>query len=280
MRFPGLPAMVAVVAALHGEVVVAATQPTILLVVPEKVMGVLGTAGFEQPRQVEAVFARELLERGFAVVDLEAVERVTGLAKARQLLEGDELTAREVAVAHQAEYLLVGTASSRPAAAKLFGSEMRSVQGTVSVRLIRSGDGRLLGSASAMAARPHIDEVQGGMLALAAAAEQALTQLEEVVERVRSESFAGPAELRMQVKGLFSFRHLDYLMRHFGREVPGVVDVRLVSFHEGLGELALTTRITAETLAQDVAVTDFGGFRLRVTHVAPGRLELEVMETP
>jgi hypothetical protein len=254
-----------------------APGPTVLLLVTEKVVGVLGTAGYEQPGHVEALLAAALVERGFAVVDLDALDRAGGRAKARQLLEGDEIAAREIALQRQAAYLLVGTATSKPAGNKLFGSELQSLQGSVTVRLIRSHDGRALHAASAQAAQAHLDEVQGGLLALSKATATVLEQLGPVLDELLRETAAGPREVALQVKGLVSFRHLDYLIGYFERQIDGVEGARLLGFHGGVAQLELSTRSGSEEIARAAGNARFTGFRLRVTHVEPGRIELEAV---
>jgi hypothetical protein len=255
----------------------APARPTILLLVTERVLGVFGTTGYEQPRHVEALLARALVERGFAVVDLDAAQRASSRAKTRQLLEGDELAAREVALQQEALYLLVGSATSKPAGGKLFGSELQSLQGSVTLRLIRSGDGSVVGTASGQAAQAHLDEVQGGLLALSKATEAVLAQLAPAFAALVREAAAGPGEVTLQVKGLVSFQHLDHLMGSFARDLPGIEGARLLGFHGGVAEVALTTRTDAASAARSLGNARFTGFRLRVTHVEAARIELEVV---
>lgn len=256
---------------------VALAEPTVLVVVDEKVMGVFDTLGFEQPRHVEALLAEDLAQRGLSVLDLDAVERATSRAKARQLLEGDEIAAREVALQQEAQYLLMGSATSKPAGTRMFGTNMQSLQANVTLRLIRNDDGQVLGTASTRASAAHMDEVQGGILALTEAAEKALEQLGPSLEEALRQEAIGPGELSVQVENLVSFRHLDFLMGYFLHDVPGVNDARLRDFHGGVAEIALATTVGAERIARTVASARFKGFRLRVTHVTTSRVEMEAV---
>lgn len=255
----------------------AATRPTVLVIVTEKVMGVFDTTGFEEPRHVESILARELDRRGLAVLDLDTVQRSMSRLRARQLLEGDEVTAREVALQEEAEFLVMGTATSKPAGTRLFGTNMQSLQASVSLRVIRNGDGRVLGGVTAQASKAHLDEVQGGILALTAATEKALAELEPVLDRLTASPTAGSGTVSLLVEGLVSFRHLDYLMGYFQQDLPGVDDARLRGFHGGQAEIDLSARADTETIARAAANTRFTGFRLRVTHVTPSRIELEAI---
>ena len=255
----------------------AATGPRVLLVVTEKVMGVFDTTGFEEPRHVEAILAEALAARGLAPLDLDAVERSLGRARARQLLEGDEIVAREVALQQQADYLLTGTAISKPAGTRLFGTNMQSLQGTVSLRLIRNDDGRVLAAGSGQAAQAHLDEVQGGILALTEAANRAMKALEPVLESLVGTAPQSASDLDLQIEGLASFRHLDYLMGWILDDLPGVTDARLRGFHGGVADIDLFATTDSEAIARAAGNARFNGFRLRITHVTPSRIEMEAI---
>lgn len=251
-------------------------RPTVLVVVTEKVMGVFDTTGFEQTGHVDALLAAALDRRGLAALDLDTVQRKISSAKARQLLAGDELTAREVALQEEAEYLVVGTATSKPAGPRLFGTNMQSLQANVTLRLIRSDDGRILGAASARGSQAHLDEVQGGLLALGKATESAVGQLSDLLEGL-ARSGAVQDGLTLQVKGLVSFRHLDFLMAFFQNDLSGVDDARLRDFQGETAQIGLGGPAGAESVARGAAGAEFTGFRLRVTRVTPSRIEMEVV---
>lgn len=254
----------------------ARARPTIMVVVSEKVMGIFDTTGFEEPGHVESILAADLTDRGFAVVDLDAVQRRNSRAKARQLLEGDEISAREIALQEESEYLLIGTATSKPAGRRLFGTNMQSLQANVTVRLIRGDDGRVLGGATGQGAEAHIDEMQGGMLALTEATEKALESLQAAFADALRPDMAD-SELTVQVKGLVSYRHLDYLMGFFLEDLGGVEDARLRNFHGGVAEIGLATSADAETVARNAGNARFTGFRLRVTQVSRNRIEMDAV---
>lgn len=276
-RFAGTILAFATLASSLPAAAEVAVRPTVLVVITEKVMGVFDTTGFEEPGHVETVLAAALHERGFAVLDLDAVQRKNSRAKARQLLEGDEIAAREVALVEEAEYLLVGTATSKPAGSRLFGTNMQSLQANVSVRLIRGDDGRVLGAATGHAAQAHIDEVQGGMLALTQATEKVLEGLGAALDRVVRPELAGAGELTVQIKNLVSFRHLDFLMGYFLDDLRGVDDARLRSFHGGVAEIGLSTTKDSETIARGASGAPFTGFRLKITQVTANRIEMEAV---
>ena len=251
-------------------------RPTVLVVVTEKVMGVFDTTGFEQPGHVQALLATARDQHGLAVLDLDTVQRKISGAKARQLLEGDEITAREVALQEEAEYLLIGSATSKPAGTRLFGTNLQSLQANVTLRLLRGDDGRVMGAASAQGSQAHLDEIAGGMLALTEATESVLEALSPVLQGLARPG-AAPESLTVQVKGLVSFRHLDFLMAFFQNDLVGVDDARLRDFQGGIAQIGLATAAGAESIARGAVEARFTGFRLRVTRVTPSRIEMEAV---
>jgi len=245
-------------------------------VVAEKVMGVFDTTGFEEPGVVEGVLAKELEQRGLRVLDLEESERSATRAKVRQLLQGDELAAREVALLREADFLLTGSATSKPAGPRLLGTNMQSIQASVAVRLIRA-DGEVVASATGRAAEVHIDEIQGGFLALSKATEKVVEELDPALRRVALPSRREGTNLTLQVKGLVSYRHLDYLLGYLQDELAGSIAAQLRGYHGGVAEVGLVVQGDANGVARAVGNARFTGFRLEVTHVTPTLLEMEVV---
>ncbi len=274
-RWVGVLALLAT-AAPAGAQAVSAREPTVLVVVEEKVMGVFDTTGFEEPGHVEGLLDQELLRRGFVVLDLAEAERRVGRARARQLLEGDEVAAREVALQAEADFILSGTATAKPAGTPLFGTNMKSLQANVVLRLIRS-DGRVIGAGNGQAAQAHLDEVQGGLLALTKATEQAVAALASSFDQASQADQRAGAPLTVQIKGLVSYRHLDFLLGYLQQEMQGVDDATLRSFHGGVAELAISSGNDAAHFARAIGQVEFRGFSLDVTHVSPSLIEMEAV---
>ena len=120
----------------------------ILVVFQEKQMGILGTTGFEQPGTAETLLIGTLRDHGYDVVDSETVQRNIVQSKGLRLLEGNDKAAAALGLQYGAEYTIVGKAISKPAGGKLYGSNLQSIHATVTARLIRNADARVLSSAS------------------------------------------------------------------------------------------------------------------------------------
>ena len=162
---------------VSGNPVHAESKPTLMIIMDEKVMGVFGTTGFEVPTQAEISLMQHFSGMGFNVVDPKTVKRNITQAKGLRLLEGDDMAAAAVGLQHGAQYSIIGTAISKPGGAKLYGTQMQSIHATLTARVVRNSDARVIATASASAAQAHIDEVRGGAMAIEKAAQQLAQQL-------------------------------------------------------------------------------------------------------
>ncbi|MEM6302291.1 MAG: hypothetical protein AAF749_11170, partial [Pseudomonadota bacterium] len=126
-------------------------KPRVLVLIDEKVSGVLGTTGWEVPRQSEISLLAQLRSDEFMILDPETTRRNIDRNRGLRLLEGDERSATAAGLAMGAELSIIGTAISKPAGAKLLGTQLQSIQATVTARVVKNDTGEVIGSASATA---------------------------------------------------------------------------------------------------------------------------------
>ncbi|MET0105218.1 MAG: hypothetical protein ABW072_08745 [Sedimenticola sp.] len=258
-----------------------ALSPKLMVVMQEKVMGVFGTTGFEQPNQSEIALMNHFQDAGFRVVDPDTAKRNITQAKGLRMLEGDDKAAAAVGLQYGADYTVVGTAISKPAGAKLYGSQLQSIHATVTARVVRNSDARVIASASASGIKAHIDEVQGGVLAIGEAIGTLASRLSSRIpmDEVAPGSAVGDEKL-LHFTGLVSYRHIDYLMRFLEKKVKGVNQVELVSFSHGIAEVTIDYSDSMSLLARTLSKQKFKGFRLEPTHVTPNRMDLRAVVQP
>jgi len=259
-----------------------AAQPTLMVMMEEKVMGVFGTTGFEQPGQADATIAEIFRRQGVRVLDSATVKRNVTQAKGLRMLEGDDKAAAAVGLQYGAQYSIVGRAISKTAGAKLYGTQMQSIQATVNARLIRNDDARVLGYASAQAAQAHIDEVRGGAMAIEKASREVANQLlghlpSSAGSNAAVAGAASGNELTLNINGLVSYRHLDFVMTHLEEKTAGVSAVELLDFTSGTARLIVHYAHPGSKLARNLATQRFTGFRLEPTHVTGSRLDVRAV---
>ena len=252
-------------------------KPTVIVVLQEKVSGVFGTTGWEVPTQAELTLMAALSDAGFTVVDAATVRSNLDQARGLRLLEADNRSAAALGLQHGAQISIVGTAISKPAGAKLLGTQMQSIQATVTARAIANDTGKVIATGSANAAVAHIDEVTGGTKALTQATTQlAASMVPDLVNA--TERFAGePRDIQVNISGLKSYRHLDYLLYFFETKVPGITEVYLREFTNTVANVSMQYNNQSAVLARKAAKEKFRGFRLEPTEVTDNRIDLSVV---
>ncbi len=255
-------------------------KPKVMILIDEKVAGIFGTTAWEQMGQMEAVLQERFLATGFVVVDPQTVRANLSRDKALRLLEGDARAAAVVGLQHGAQVVVTGKAMSKPAGGKLLGTQMQSIQATVQARVVRTDDARVLASRTASGVQAHLDEVQGGALALREAGERLADQLIDDILAQWEQEVAGAQEVRVVISGLVSIRHLEAVKGYLASGVLGVRGVYQRSYTQGVAELMVEYGGKASQLASTIAQQRFTGFRLEPTNVTPNQIDLRAVVAP
>lgn len=252
-----------------------AAGPKLLILMQEKVMGVFGTTGWEVPTQAELTLMEHFAGQGYEVVDLTTMRRNLEQQRGLKMLAGDDHGAAVTGLQHGARWSILGTAISKPAGAKLFGTQMQSIQATLTARVVDNDTARVIATATATTAKPHIDEVQGGVLAIQEAARKLAADLSGQIQHTAAPAAGGT--VMINVSGLVSFRHLQFLMDYLQSEVPGVADLTLDNFNSGLAEIRVTHPGGGDAIAGAVSAKRFTGFRLEPGYVSESRVDMAVV---
>jgi hypothetical protein len=252
-------------------------KPTVMVILQDKVAGEFGTTGWEVPTQAELTLIAALTEAGFPVVDAETARSNLDQAKGLRLLEADNRSAAALGLQHGAQISIIGTAISKPAGAKLLETQMQSLQATVTARAIANDTARVLASGSANAAVAHIDEVAGGVQALDQATQKLAASLVPQLVLATEMSDDAPRAIRVNISGLKSYRHLDYLLYFFETKVAGISEVYLREFTNTVANVSMQYNDQSAVLARKVAKQKFKGFRLEPTQVTDNRIDFSVV---
>lgn len=267
------------IGAAHAEVRVDG-RPRVLVLIDEKVTGILGTTGWEVPNQTELSLIEHMRSDEFVLLDPKTLRHNIDRNRGLRLLEGDERSAAAAGLSVGAEISVLGTAISKPAGAKLFGSQLQSIQATVTARVVVNDTGEVVGSASATASQAHIDELQGGVIALAKATEKLAASLLPQILAAANPTSEVTRGIDVTIAGLKSYRQLDYLLYFLETDVPGMTQVFLRDFTNTVATVRLEYDGTAQLLARKVARESFKGFRLEPTEVTANQLQFAVIGNP
>ncbi len=274
-------------------------RPKVMIVVDEKVAGMFGTTGWETIGQAESTLASRLSAAGFTVIDAATVKRNISRDKALKLLDGDDRGAALAGLQFGAQIVITGQAISKNAGGRLLGTSMQTLQATVHARAIWSDSARVIATHTAQASKAHIDEMQGGVLAIREASDEVAEVLSAAIvqqavahaparapaaERMATVPAATDAgapgatrEVTLMISGLVSFRHLDFVQQFLERGLQGVRSVELRQFAGGTAELAVDYAGQSPRIARDLANQKFTGFRLEPTSVTPNRLDIRAV---
>jgi hypothetical protein len=199
-----------------------AEKLSVMVVIEEKVAGVFGTTGWETIGQAESTLAERLTAAGFQVVDPQTVRRNIARDKALRLLEGDQKAAALAGLQFGAQIVVTGQAISKNAGGKLLGTSMQTLQATVQARAVSSDDGHVIATRSAQGSQAHIDEVQGGVLAIEKATREVADGLIADMRATLSRQTAAPRDLTLDIAGLVSYRFLAFIRQFLESRLPGV----------------------------------------------------------
>ncbi len=160
-----------------GLLHVLAEKPKVMVIMEEKVMGVFGTTAFEDVGQAESTLIQRLLAAGFNVVDPQTVKANISRDQALRILEGDNNAAAAAGLQYGAQIVISGKAFSKNAGGRLLDTQLQSLQATLQARAIRTDSAKIISSRSEQGRQAHIDEVQGGALAIKQAMERMATPM-------------------------------------------------------------------------------------------------------
>jgi hypothetical protein len=253
-------------------------KPKVMVIFEEKVAGVFGTTAYEDVGQAESTLMERLLAAGFNVVDPQTVRANLSRDKALRILEGDTAAASAAGLQYGAQVVITGKAFSKNAGGRIGDTNLQSLQATLQARVVRTDDGKVIASRSEQGRQAHIDEVQGGALAIRDAANRLADALiADIVNQWRGETYGRAKEITVVISGLVSYRHLAAVKKVLEKEVQGVRGVNQRSFLAGTAELMLDYGGKSSNIADDLANRSFPGFRLEPTNVTPNRIDVRAI---
>lgn len=253
-------------------------KPKVMVIIEEKVGGLFGTTAWENVGQAESTIMERLTAAGFNVVDPATVRANIPRDKALRLLEGDPKAAATAGLQYGAQVVITGRAFSKNAGGRLLGTQMQSIQATLQARAIRSDDGRVISSRSDQGAKAHIDEMQGGALAIKEASEKLSdAMVNDILATWKRDVYGRSQEVTLIISGLVSYRHLSAVKSFLENDMQGVKAVHQRNFTQGTAELMLDFAGKTSLIADELATKQFTGFRLEPTNVTPNRLDVRAV---
>jgi hypothetical protein len=253
-------------------------KPKVMVLIEEKVGGLFGTTAWENVGQAESTIMERLVAAGFNVVDPATVRANIPRDQALRLLEGDQKAAAAAGIQYGAQVVITGRALSKNAGGKLLGTNMQSLQATLQARVVRSDDGKVISSRSEQGTKAHLDEMQGGTLAIKEASEKLSDAvINDILGSWKKEVYGRSQQITLIISGLVSYRHLSAVKTFLEKDLQGVKAVHQRNFTQGTAELMLDYGGKTSFVADELANKRFTGFRLEPTNVTPNRVDVQAI---
>ncbi len=215
------------------------------------------------------------LQKGIEVVDPSVIKRKLKKRQALAALSGNLSAAAAIANEYGAEVIVLGKAVAKVATGvNLYG--MKSCQADVTARAINTDTGTIIATASAHSAKPHIDAVAGGTMAIKAASTQVANQLLDKILKKWRAQYYNATSIELDVTGLQNFNQLEQFkttMKYYIRGIKNIFDRK---FRNGKAILEVKMTGNARQLARELSNKDLGKIKVNVLGVTPNSLELQV----
>lgn len=251
-------------------------MPRVMVVIKERMLDSKGQAMFAEDGMLKGVAEKEirkvLLKKGFTFVDARSAAGVNLLEVA---IKGDEILRDQVVEAARttkAEILILGNAVVQTKGAY---NKFEVAQADLSLDVIRVDNGQVMASEIVNARGLNIQKSTAAVLAVRKAARDIAPKMMEQVSYQWIKEKNEGARIEIVVKNI-SFGNLIKFRRALSSEVGGVKKVKQRSYKKRVGLIELTSRKSAEELAEALFEPEFEKFRLDVESVTPNSVTLVV----
>ncbi|MBI4083594.1 MAG: hypothetical protein HY423_13395 [Candidatus Lambdaproteobacteria bacterium] len=251
-------------------------RPRVVAVIREKIARPDGSPDEQAAalQVTEKEIRKILIKQGFTFVDARALLQRSVLEMA---LKGEQV-ARDTAVdlgrTAKAEVVIVGNAATTAKAVSSF----QSAQADLSLDVLRVDNGQVLASETAGGRGVNIDAQKAAVAALQDAANKITPKMMEQVSYLWVKERSEGSRIEIVVENA-KFGHLMNLRKALANEISGVKQVRQRSYSNGVALLEVSSRRSAEQLAESLYGAKFTGFTVEVVNVTPSTLKLSLKES-
>jgi hypothetical protein len=226
---------------------------------------------------VEDKLSTHFREKGFVVVNPETLGSVAidlGPEYGEPRLS-DEAAVR-LAGQVDAEVVIVGKGFAR-LTGNVLGTDMKSVEATMSVRAIRTDNGTVIGSSEATGAAVNANEMLADTEALALAASGVAEELSRQVTANWGREAHQSVLVELVVKGIREYADFVRFRTTIRNEIRGVRNVYLKAIKAGEAKMDVEVKGNSRMLADELLLKTFEGFVVNIFEVGPNSITLELV---
>ena len=223
-----------------------------------------------------AAMAERLKAAGFTIVDHAGIRDRAGLQQAE--FDKPNLTDAEAAALGsqlKADVVITGLSAVSPST-NIMGSAMRSFNGTLTVRALKTEPLEPLLSLSQTAVAVSEDDAVGSRQALADVGDLAGQALAEKLIAAWQKQAGKPSKIDMVIRGT---SHLAYYVqfRKSLNAIPGVGGIRVKEIKPNEATLVVEYTGKSQDLASALMQQNFGGFGINIFEVTPDLVRVELI---
>jgi hypothetical protein len=225
----------------------------------------------------------ELLARlsalGYPLIDKAQLEAANQKGQVRLALSGDADAAKQLGAMFGARYVLVGKAAIQDAGEVMPGTNLRSIQTNIQLKIVSAQNGQVLGSTVQSAAAAHVSALNGAQKALAQASRATIDgYVAPTLTSLAMKDAAEGGQIRLFATGVGDMSAYASLLSAL-QKTPSVNEVATDRWNKQSGLLVLDVRYggTGEDLAVAVDNTPLSGKRrIVVQDFAAGQVDVRI----
>ena len=268
------------VSVLLPAFVLSAAMPKVMVMVDEKAIGSVSTS------EIETMAVKKFAEKGIATVDQNMVQNNLERIQKAFRGAGDNRAAAALGREFGADVILIGEAVSKPNAAKIGETNLRSYNATVTLRAVRIDNSVNITTASETSTVVAMDDVTGSSRALKAAGAKALGALvPELVAKWEKPTDAGEkpggkTAIEMTIGGMDQIWKLKATRVCLKANKKSIASVVQKSYAQGVAIFSVESLLPSEELAEELVMHPPEELKVQVVEIRPTTLSLRVIEAP
>lgn len=216
-----------------------------------------------------------LTKEGLQFIDPSVIRNRLEKEKALAILQGDTKAAIAAATAYGAEIAILGRAVAKVATGVDLGG-MKSCHADVTVRAVYTDTGAILATANNHAAKPHIDELTGGTMAIKEASEKVARELVNKILKYWQKQFYQATTIEVTVENLLDYQELNQFKTNLKYSVRGIKDIQDRRFQNKQAVLEL--KITGNTgqFTRELTYKKLGNFDFEITEITHKTVRISI----
>ena len=267
-------------AAIAAALAAGAATPKVMVMVDEKALGSVSTS------EIETMAVSKLAAKGVETVDQSMVQ--ANLERIQKALRGagDNRAAAVMGREFGADVMLIGEAVSKPNAAKIGDSNLRSYMASASFRAVRVDNAVNIASSSETATAIAMDDITGSSKALKAVGAKVLDAIiPTLISKWENPEGKGTAQekrtsIEITVGGMdqiWKLKETRTRLKGMKKEIESVVQK---SYAQGVAIFKVESFIPAEELAEALVMNPPEDLKVQVVEIKPTVLNIRVVNAP